>query len=235
MRRSLYLMREQDTYTKKSKPGPELGREAAALKLYAGGGAVKLIKADLDAGILYLEKAVPGDLLSTVVAAGRDDEATGIAAAVMKSLWRPVPKKALFPTIEEWTEPLLRPAPRVIPPALLDRARGLRADLLTSQAAAVLLHGDLHHDNILKATREPWLAIDPKGIIGEPCFDTGPVLRNANPNRRRVELLSDHLGFDRARVRAWAFVQAVLAAIWEWEDTGEGHERWLAAATILQV
>ena len=64
MRRSLYLMREQDTYTKKSKPGPELGREAAALKLYAGVGAVKLIKADLDAGILFLEKAVPGDLPS---------------------------------------------------------------------------------------------------------------------------------------------------------------------------
>jgi streptomycin 6-kinase len=98
-------------------------------------------------------------------------------------------------------------------------------------AEQVLLHGDLHHENILAAEREPWLAIDPKGVVGEPAYETGALLRNqlsvvleaSRPGKimeRRVDQLSHELGIDRARVRGWGLAQAVLSVWWDIEDFG---------------
>jgi streptomycin 6-kinase len=95
----------------------------------------------------------------------------------------------------------------------------------------VLLHGNLHHDNILCAEREPWLAIDPKGLIGELAYETGALLRNlwpailAEPDparliARRIDQLAEEVAFERARVRDWGMAQAVLSAWWFIEDGG---------------
>ena len=128
--------------------------------------------------------------------------------------------------------------------ALVEEAEGLFAELLASQAAPVLLHGDLHHDNILSATRAPWLAIDPKGVIGEPAYEVGALLRNwqptlfamADPARataRRVDQLAEALGIDRACIRGWGLAQAVLSAWWTIEDSGYGWEPTIACADLL--
>ena len=102
----------------------------------------------------------------------------------------------------------------------------------------------LHHWNILSSEREPWLAIDPKGVIGEPEYETGAWIRNpfpnifeiSNPDRmiaRRIDQFSSELGYDRERIYGWGFSQAVLAACWSYEEQGEDWESWLAVAGLI--
>jgi len=130
------------------------------------------------------------------------------------------------------------------PPRLVSLAEGLFADLLASMDAPVVLHGDLHHYNILAAGRRPWLAIDPKGIMGEPAYEVGAWLRNPLPQvavwpdlerilDRRVALLAERLGFERRRLLAWGAAQAVLAAWWSYEDEGSVQEAMLTCARCL--
>jgi streptomycin 6-kinase len=83
---------------------------------------------------------------------------------------------------------------------------------------------------VLSSDRESWLAIDPKGVTGEPCYEVGDVFRNrvdelydesdpVRAMRRRVEVVADLTGFDRERIRLWALAQAVLSEIWTADDT----------------
>ena len=110
----------------------------------------------------------------------------------------------------------------------------MRRDLLESAPAPVALHGDMHHFNVLRAGREPWLAIDPKGLAGDPCFDVCQFLRNPEPvplsvNRARLDVFCAELGLDRARTRDWCFVHAILDACWGFED-GESWQETVAYA-----
>jgi streptomycin 6-kinase len=127
----------------------------------------------------------------------------------------------------------------------IDRALELFRDLSSSEAAPVLLHGDLHPDNILAADREPWLAIDPKGVIGEPAWEAGPLLMNILPSppdprvmrsilTRTVDQLAHELKMDRARLAACAMVRLVLSAFWTVEDHGYDWEDVIAATQILE-
>ena len=95
--------------------------------------------------------------------------------------------------------------------------------------APVLIHGDFHHWNLLRAEREPWLAIDPKGVAAEPAFEIGPLLYNPVPTiftrpdlakltERRLDLLAERLGLDRKRLLACATVAAALSACWSLES-----------------
>lgn len=216
-------------------PHPELRCEMAALRLYAGRGAVHLYEADPDTGVMLLEHVLPGTPLSRHP---DDDEATRLAAEVMTNLWRPLPSDHPFPTAAQWASGLQRLRRRYgggtgpLPAHLVDRAEGLFRELLASAEPALLLHGDLHHDNILAATRAPYLALDPKGLAGEPAYEVGALLRNPSPQieqwpdlvhiqGRRVEILAEWLGLDRARIIGYGFAQAVLSAWWSIEDHGE--------------
>jgi streptomycin 6-kinase len=127
---------------------------------------------------------------------------------------------------------------------MVDEAETLFDELTRSASEPVLLHGDLHHFNILAAAREPWLAIDPQGVVGERAYEVGALLRNPMPQlltwprlrrvqTRRVEQLADELDFDRQRLRGWAFAQAVLSAWWSFEDTGKDWEQGIAVAESL--
>jgi streptomycin 6-kinase len=111
-------------------------------------------------------------------------------------------------------------------------------------APPVLLHGDLHHHSILSAERQPWLALDPKGVVGEPAYEVGAFLRNPlpwlldqpDPRRvmaRRLDQLAGDLGFDRARLLSWGLAQAVLSAWWSFWDHRHGWEGGLACAELL--
>jgi streptomycin 6-kinase len=105
----------------------------------------------------------------------------------------------------------------------------------------VLLHGDLHHCNILAARRRPWLAIDPKGLAGEPAYEAGALLRNPDPRRyldpkvqrRRVDVLHEELALEKDRILGWGVAQAVLAAWWSIEDSGTVWESQCACAEVL--
>ena len=128
----------------------------------------------------------------------------------------------------------LRRGERGFPAGLFRRADALRRDLLESTPGPVALHGDMHHFNVLRAGREPWLAIDPKGLAGDPCFDVCQFLRNPEPvplsvNRARLDVFCAELGLERARTRDWCFVHAVLDACWAFED-GEPWQETVAYA-----
>ncbi len=231
-------------------PGPDLRREAAALRAFDGRGGVRLLDSDVDSGLMLLERLRPGAVLTTLADEAHDEAATAIAALVMRGLWRPAPPVHDFPTVADWGESFARLRARFgggtgpLPTARVAEAESLFAELLASSALPVLLHGDLHHDNILSAHRQPWLAIDPKGVCGEPAYEVGALLRNLWPDRhthrdperlleRRAHQLADELDLDLARVRGWAVAQAVLSAVWGVEDNDDGGESAMATADLL--
>lgn len=216
------------------KRGPGVREEARALKAFRGEGVVRLLEHDDDA--LVLERVLPG---TPLVSVADDDEATQIAAGVMRRLWRPAP--AGFPTVADWGEGFARHRAAhdggsgPLDPSLFERAERLFGELCASQAAPVLLHGDLHHFNVLRGA--DWVAIDPKGVVGEPCYEPGALLRNPYPDlpsrartARRLDVLASELAFDRGRLRDWAFAQAVLSAVWHVEDGDPGAGRRYAMA-----
>lgn len=226
---------------------PELLTEMEALRLCDGRGCVQLLAADPDRGAMLLERLTPGRPLSEVA---DDEQATSIAAAVMRRLWRPVPAEHTFPTVARWAAGLDRLRAHFgggtgpFPQRLVEQAEALFEELLGSMAEPVLLHGDLHHDNILAAERQPWLAIDPKGLVGEPAYEVGALLRNPFPTllnwpepgrvlARRADQLAEMLGFDRARIVGWGLAQAVLAAWWCIEDKTANGEFSLQCARLL--
>lgn len=224
----------------------EFQTEAAALGVFDGRGAASLLELDLGRGAMLLERLDPGTPLTSV---GDDGEATSIIADVMKKLWRPAPPDHPFPTVFERTRGLARlrrsfgGGTGPMPIHLVEEAETLFDELIPSQEPPVLLHGDLHHENVLSARRAPWLAIDPKGIVGEPAFDVGAMLHNPagllerpNPGKlleRRISILSEELGLEKSRVRGWGFAQSVLAAYWSLEDNGRVWEEALVFAQLL--
>lgn len=212
---------------------PEFAMEGETLRLFGGRGMVKLLDMEVSGTgpAMLLERIEPGVLLETI----EDDErAIAIAAGVMRRFWRPVPEGHPFPTVARWALGLERHRERFggsgpVPARLFDRAVALYAELGATMDTPVLLHGDLHQQNILSATREPWLAIDPKGVVGEPAYETGSLLRSTPPQlrvlpdlkralARRIAQLADELALDRERIRGWGEAQAVLSAVWVLED-----------------
>lgn len=212
----------------------ETRNEIAALDLWDGDGAARLLAADPDAGALLVERLEPGTML-VEVAESDDDTATLIAAGVLRRLWRPVPDGSDLRPLESWCAAYDRNRERLtrgdggFPAALFQRADAMRRDLLASTTAPSVLHGDMHHFNVLRAQRAPWLAIDPKGLAGDRCFDVCQFLRNPDDvpaalNRRRLDIFCAELGLDRARTGDWCFVHAVLDACWDFEDGNSWHD-----------
>jgi streptomycin 6-kinase len=219
--------------------GTSLAEEAPALAAFAGRGAVRLLRAELDRGALLLERATPGWRARDLVPA-RDAEATSAAVGVMRRLHVPPPPGSPIPAalaqaaaFDEYVTAYGPAGP--LPLDLVVRAGGLMRELCASAPGHVVLHGDLHHDNILRAGREPWLAIDPHGIIGDPGYEVGSLLFNPAPDNRdealtalvpaRVEQLADELAMPIDRVLAWGFVKAVLSDVWSAEEWSPGAAR----------
>jgi streptomycin 6-kinase len=236
-----------DVVLKLGVPNPELLTEIEALRLYGGRGIVRLLEADLDQGALLLERLKPGTPLASLA---DDEQATSIAAGVMRQLWRPVPDEHPFPSVADWAAGLGRLRRHFgggsgpFPTHLVEAAEVLFRDLIGSMGEPLLLHGDLHHENILAAERQPWLALDPKGLVGEAAYEVGALLRNPIPEivtrphvdrimARRVDQLSEELGLDPERLLGWGLAQAVLAAWWSFEDHGLYYEPFIACAEHL--
>lgn len=196
----------------------------------SGRGFVPVLKIDRSRETVLMERVEPGTELGELVPE-REEEATAVAAEVMLALWRPAPAGHAFPTVRDWGRPLT------------GRAGGLFAELCEHTGEEVVLHGDLHHFNVLRSG-DRWLAIDPKGVVGERAYEPGALLRNPWPGlldephpgrilERRSAQLAEALGLDLERVRAWAYVQAVLAAAWCVED-GLDTAFPLAVAELLE-
>lgn len=185
------------------------------------------------AGIALLEHVSPGTPLAEVVRRGDDDAATRILAEVIATLHRTDRPTAGFDGVEVWGDGFARyerSGDRQIAPVLVERAGIRYARLCRSQGKRRLLHGDLQHYNVLKDRSRGWVAIDPKGVVGELEFELGAALRNPHgvpalystgaAVERRIRCFEEHLRIDAERVIEWAYAQAVLSAIWTVEDEG---------------
>jgi streptomycin 6-kinase len=217
-------------------PNRELTSEIAALRLYNGRGACRLLEADAQKGMLLLERLLPGRTLSMLE---DDEQATRIAAEVMSLLWQPGPENQdSFIQLKDWFSGFKRLRQQFeggtgrLPEKLVATAEALSQELLAENKDEALLHGDFHHFNVLES-RRGWLAIDPKGVIGPHGYDVGPLLINpidhflngSNPKsqtEKRIAILSEMLDMERERIRAWGICHAVLSAWWSIEDNDPG-------------
>jgi streptomycin 6-kinase len=233
----------QDVVLKLGVPDRELNSEIAALRHLDGRGTVRLLDSDAQAGMLLLERLQPGHMLISVA---NDSQATDIAADLMLALRGPAPRSSDLIDLRSWFDAFKRLRARFhggtgpLDGALVQRAEDIVAGRLGEDYQPVLLHGDLHHFNILSSERG-WIAIDPKGVIGPAGYEVGGFLMNpwvvtghtadAPPLiRRRVAELSERLGFDIPTISDWGVAHAVLSACWSLE---EGQD-WMPAMKCAQ-
>lgn len=224
-----------------SPPNAGFHHEIAALEHFNGMGAVKLLRADAAQGSMLLEHIHPGSSLEQL---RHTQEAVTVSAAVIKQLHKPLLSSVLFPSIQDWLRGFENLRQRFkggtgpFPKDLIDRAEQISKDLLVSSGEQVLLHGDLHDENILFSKERGWLAIDPKGVIGEREFELPlPKLNECFTRVQLEEIIKqfiDATGFDIKRVAGWLCVKAVLAAWWVFEDTGEPGSQFIALAEYVQ-
>ena len=218
-------------------PNRELTSEINVLRLYNGQAACHILEGDAEIGMLLLERLQPGTMLVTLI---DDDQATAIAADVMRAIHRLAPQPDGFLSLCGWFDELKHLRPRFgggtgpFPEKSFATAEGLIHDLFAEERPQVLLHGDFHHFNILLSGRG-WLVIDPKGVIGPAEYEVGPLLMNPynvmpeeseaiRRTERRIAILSERLGFERQRLRAWAICHSVLSSYWDMAEDGSGGE-----------
>ncbi|AEW96849.1 MULTISPECIES: aminoglycoside phosphotransferase family protein [Streptomycetaceae] len=229
------LVRRADTTAATLKIGmvtAETAQEPAALAHWNGTGAVRLLEHAPEAGALLLERLHPDISLRSLP----DAKAMLEAAGVLRRLWVPPAEAHPFTAVADHTARLAallrerrgRPWAESGRP-LIDEALEAYERLAGSPVPGgpVLLHGDFHQGNVLAADRLPWLAIDPKPLVGDPGYDLAWLLLDrredlvASPGgraaaRRRLARLSDALETDPGRLRDWTVFRAVEAGVWCW-------------------
>jgi streptomycin 6-kinase len=206
----------------------------AVLDAFQGNGVARVY--EHAPGMALMERLAPGNSLVELAAHGQDEEATDIVAEVIQRMAAvtlpslPEERKT-WTTVQDWGKAFdryLAGGSNQIPISLVEAARRVYLQLCESQGVPRLLHGDLQHYNILFDSNRGWLAIDPKGVVGEIEYEIGAALRNPieQPDlflspavvTRRIKQFTSKLNLEYARTLRWAFSQAVLSAIWEVED-----------------
>ncbi len=209
-------------------PHEEAAGEHLALRHWAGDGAVRLVAADPGRGGLLLERLDPERDLRTVDI----DTACEVVGGLLARLHVPAP-----PSVRPLSGFVARQVERLtqredLPRRWVARVAGLARELTEGPDAgadARLLHTDLHFENVLAGTREPWLAIDPKPFAGHPGFELQPLLRTRVDElgtgsglrwsvRRRLSVAAEAAGIDEEEARLWSIVHAGLQALWSAQD-----------------
>jgi streptomycin 6-kinase len=218
--------------------------EHLALQHWHGNGTVLLLRADPRRRAMLLERLHSRDL-STI----GDLEACEVVAGLYGRIHvRALPQlRTITSYVERWTadlEALPRDAP--IPRRLREQCVSLTRDLVVDPASVgVIIHGDLHHHNVLAADREPWLVIDPKPMSGDPHYEPAPMLwnrwdeivaGNARENlRRRFHTLVDVAGLDEDRARDWVVVRMVHNMSWAVIDGDPAEDYLTMCVTIIKA
>jgi streptomycin 6-kinase len=194
----------------------ESEHEAAALQEWAGEAAVLLHDAIADGETLalLLEACDPGTLLREEP----EDRQDEIVAGLLRRLWREPsdghPFRPLREMADEWADECATNPNQVLDPGIVRDGLSLFRELPRSADSAVLLTTDLHAGNILAARREPWLVIDPKPYVGDPCYDVTQHMLNCQERLTAdpfglAHRMADLAGLDRDRVRQWLFARCV--------------------------
>jgi len=213
------------------RPGDEW-RSGEILEAFDGGGIVRVY--EHAPGAVLMERLRPGNSLASLALNGRDEEATEILGAViqqMSAIERSSSDESSFTTVHDWAggfERYIASGDKKIPRHLVEAGQRIYLHLCASLRQPRLLHGDLQHYNVLFDSDRGWVAIDPKGVVGDLEYELGAILRNPfeQPDlflsvmtiEKRLKQLTSRLSLDLERARAWVFAQAVLSAIWDIED-----------------
>ncbi|MFK0257342.1 aminoglycoside phosphotransferase family protein [Streptomyces sp. NPDC090445] len=226
-------------------PDEESAGEPLALRAWDGRGSVRLLEHDPGTGTLLLERLDERRPLSGL--AERDPRQAVRVVGELLARLTAVPAPAGVRGLGPVAARLLERAPRALAGIPDARARGLVADCAAALAEVAgepgdrLLHWDLHYDNVLAGGREAWLAIDPKPLAGDPGFELMPAIRNnfaADQVQWRFDLLTEALGLDRERARAWVLGRVLQNCLWDVEDARGGvpdldGEQLLVAELVL--
>lgn len=205
-------------------------------------GAPEIYAFDEKLNAYLMEHLEPGHSLKRLVKAGKDDEATRIICQTIRLIQSQHCKIDSFRHLSEFTKSLLLLEGK-FDAKLLSKAQSLFLDLTKDRSNDVVLHGDLHHDNILSC-QSGWKAIDPHGYVGDPAAEVGAMIRNADdcfpkshsiPKivERRLQILFDELPFEAEKIKSWAFCITILSGAWSVEDHGSVPDIVIRVATAI--
>jgi len=198
-------------------PHVEGEHEIAGLRFWNGDPMVRLLDADDDLGAMLLERCEPGTALRSLPPLEQDL----IIARLLRRLWRspiaPHPFRSLSVMTAQWHADA--------DTGLVQEGLRLLNDLSHSASEEVLLATDLHAGNVLRAQREPWLAIDPKPFVGDPAYDATQHLLNDTIRLRSdpdgtIRRFADLVGVSHERIRAWTFARVAAEPRDDWNDEG---------------
>ncbi|WP_326617028.1 aminoglycoside phosphotransferase family protein [Streptomyces decoyicus] len=231
-------------------PHREADGEAPALHAWDGNGAVRLLRRSRERGALLIERCRPGTPLGD--APLPPAERLTLAAGLLRKLWAaPTPPDGELERMDmvcaEWADILQERMLRLRPgydPGLVALGADLLRTLPTTATREAVVHGDFNTGNVLTTERRPWLAIDPKPMVGDPAYDPWPLLTQLDdpftqPDPRRVlreryARVADALDEDPTRLLAWSVARGVESALWsaDHDDVVGGAEE-LAEARLL--
>ncbi len=232
----------QSVVLKMSCDEKNLANEVQALECFAGNGAIQVISYHTVYHALLLQQAVPGVTLKSLYPA-QVEYVMDCYIATMKKLHSTQLAKNNFRHIRDWLVALDHLSENVCSSQLIHHARTLKNKLLSSLSREVFLHGDLHHDNILQHG-DQWLAIDPKGVIGELEFEIAAFdfmyideLASSSDVKylvgARINVLAQKAQLSSQRIKDWMFVRLLLMAAWRVEDGGNPESAIKLAAAIV--
>ncbi|MGW3459919.1 aminoglycoside phosphotransferase family protein [Streptomyces olivaceoviridis] len=212
--------------------------EPVALRVWDGDGAVRLLDHDPATGTMLLERLDESRMLAGL---GDTREAVLVIARLLAHLTS-FPAPPGLRRLGDIAEAMLERTPWALERVPDPGARRIVADCAAAVREVVhepgdrLLHWDLHDENVLAADRADWLAIDPKPLAGDPGFELWPALDNrfdAAEVRWRFDAMTDVLGLDRARARAWTLGRLLQNALWDVKDGRPVEDRRLEIARLL--
>lgn len=208
-------------------PHPGNVHEPDAFAAWNGRGAVRIYRRDDSRFAMLLERADRGTLADVA----DHDHAVAVLGQLSQRLAVAAPAglPRLRDQIDQWSSEILasgHPLPQRVLDAVIAGVREL-------DHPDTLVHGDLYDANVLAGDREPWLAIDPKGCVGDPAYDAFTVLHSprllfTTDHMRWLHLYCEAAGIDRERARRWTLLRAVRSALW---DRRHGGPDWLVRAT----
>jgi streptomycin 6-kinase len=213
----------------------------AVLAWYGGVGAARVLRADANA---VLMERLAADVSLVTVAEHDDAAGTRILCDVIAALHRrhtppPPPVISMRQRFESLADAAATPGPHR---PIFERAQAVAERLVGAPAPHVVLHGDVHHENVLHDPARGWVAIDPKGVLGNRAFDYAAIFYNPTAAlalqpgqlRARAAIIAEVAGFPIGDVLAWAFAGAALSACWSIES-GESAATALAVAAIAEA
>jgi streptomycin 6-kinase len=194
---------------------------------WSGEGTARVLALKDDA--LLLERALGTRSLAEMARGGEDDEACEILCAVGRRLHAPrvAPPPASLVPLQPWFRALWPVAEAR--GGLFARSAAAARALLDDPRPPCVLHGDLHHGNVLDFGDRGWLAIDPKGLFGDRGYDHANMVCNPDVETatapgalaRRVRVISAAANLEPSRLLRWILAYCGLSAAWTLSDGGD--------------